>query len=325
MKKTAVVCVVLAGLLAGAALLSLCVGSANLSLGQLFAAFGDESLPAHTIFLQIRLPRVLLAMLVGAALSGAGALVQGVFKNPMADPYILGVSSGAALGAAIGMVFFESSALLPPIAFLGGLGAVSLVWFLSRKGGTVSLLLAGTAVSAFLSAAVSSLMLVDRDKLERVYLWTMGSLSSATWEKLFSCLPFVLLGLSLSLFFCKDLNAMLLGDEQAQSLGVDAPRVRLIVTLLSTLVAAAAVSVSGVIGFVGLMVPHGVRFLVGPSHERLVPVSALAGSLVLLVVDTLARTLLAPSEIPIGVLTALLGAPFFLVLLCRSLKEGGVA
>ena len=147
MKKTAVVCVVLAGLLAGAALLSLCVGSANLSLGQLFAAFGDESLPAHTIFLQIRLPRVLLAMLVGAALSGAGALVQGVFKNPMADPHILGVSSGAALGAAIGMVFFESSALLPPIAFLGGLGAVSLVWFLSRKGGTVSLLLAGTALA----------------------------------------------------------------------------------------------------------------------------------------------------------------------------------
>lgn len=324
MKRTPLVCVCLAVLLAVAALIALCVGSANLSVSELLSSLGDRGSSAHTILLGLRLPRVLLAMLVGAALSGAGALMQGVFKNPMADPHILGASSGAAFGAAFGMVVFNANALLPVFAFLGGFMAVSLVWGLSRRGSMVSLLLAGTAVSAFLSAAVSSLMLLDKDKLEKVYLWTMGSLANATWSKLWLCLPFILAGLVLSLFFCKDLNAMLLGDEQAQSLGVNVRRVRLLVTVLATLTASAAVSVSGIIGFVGLMVPHTVRFLVGPAHERVVPISVLAGALVLMVTDTFARTLLAPVEIPIGVLTALLGAPFFLMLLNRSLKGGGL-
>lgn len=324
MKKTVWTIVFLLLALLAASLLSFTVGSASLSMADILAAFNGQNAAASMILFQIRLPRLLLSMVVGAALAGSGALMQGIFKNPMADPHILGVSSGAALGAAVGMVFFSSVAALAPFAFSFAMGTVFLVWMISGKGkgGTVALLLSGTAISAFLSAMVSCLMLVDYEQLEHVYLWTMGSLSSATWDKLLVCAPLAILPLLFSLLFTKDLNAMLLGDQQAASLGVSVRRTRLIVITLAALSTSAAVSVSGVIGFIGLIVPHAVRFILGANHEKLLPVSILTGALVLSLTDTVARTIIAPSEIPIGVLTALLGAPFFVVLLRRSLKGG---
>lgn len=322
MKRTLPIYLILIVLLALAAGLSLLVGSASLPISSLFEAFADPSSKAGLIIIGIRLPRILLSMIVGAALCAAGAVMQGVFQNPMADPHILGVSSGASLGAGIAIIAFGSTFSLPPMAFLFGLLAAAAVWLLSRGGGTVSLLLAGTAISALLSALVSSIMLIDRDSLERVYLWTMGSFTNASFDKVLICLPIVVLGLLLCILMAKPLNALLLGDEQAASLGVNVPLTRLSAIAVSTLITSAAVSMSGVIGFVGLMVPHGVRLVAGPKHEHLIPLSALSGALLLLVVDTLSRTIIAPMEIPVGVLTALLGAPFFLFLLRKNIRGG---
>ncbi|MDR3085236.1 MAG: iron ABC transporter permease [Christensenellaceae bacterium] len=301
---------------------SLLFGGARLPLARLLAAFRGRDEAAAIILWSLRLPRVLLSMTVGAALAIAGALMQGVFQNPMADPHILGVSSGAALGAALGMALFGGVAALPPLAFVFGLLAAGLVYALSRGGSTVALLLAGTAVSACLSAMVSMLMLFHRDGLERVLLWTMGSFTMAGFDRLLICLPATMVGLLGAMFLSGDLNALQLGDEQAASLGVRVGRTRLFALLIASFMTAAAVSMSGIIGFVGLMVPHGVRLIAGPAHERLIPLSALGGAALLCLTDTLARSLLAPMEIPVGVLTALLGGPFFLLLLRKNLKGG---
>lgn len=313
---------VLGVLLLAAAVLGAAFGASGMGLAGVREAIGQPGGTNGVILFGIRLPRVALSMLVGAALALSGAMMQGVFQNPMADPHILGVSSGAALGAAVAMVLLGSTAALAPVAFVFGLGTAILVWMLSKNGTTVTLILAGTAVSAFLSALVSALLLLDREGLERVYLWTMGSFTAATWEKVWILLPVVVLGAGLSLLLSKSLNALLLGDEQAASLGVDVRRSRLLAILLSSLLTSCAVAMSGVIGFVGLMVPHALRFLVGPKHENLLPLSALGGALLLSLMDTLSRSLLPPVEIPVGVLTSLLGAPFFLYLLRKNLKRG---
>lgn len=311
------------------------LGSARFSMGELLDAVQqkltgvEDSSATGLILFGIRLPRALLSYVVGAALSISGVCMQGVFKNPMADPHILGVSSGAALGAALVIVSgAQNTALgvgaLPIGAFAGGALAVLFVLSLSRVRGrtsTVTLLLSGVAVSTFLSAMLSGILTLNHDKMESVYLWTMGSFTAATWTKIAILTPIVAIGFLILRTYARDLNAMMMGEEEARSLGVNVARTQIIVLGASTLITATAVAFSGVIGFVGLMVPHAVRMLTGPDHRLTLPVSLLAGGLYLMLMDTIARTAFLPTELPVGVLTALIGGPFFLFLLKKSKNQ----
>ncbi len=315
------------------------VGSANIGIvNSLRTFFGwipwvgeaikGEGIPAsHEIILfQLRLPRSILAFFVGGALAISGSCLQGLFKNPMADPHILGVSAGAGLGATIAIVLGLQNTLggigaVTLLAFIGGTAAVFLVYSLSRVHGRIStagLLLAGTAVSSLITALMSAFMIMNRNKIEQVVLWTMGSFSTVGWKQVVWGVPLMLVGMGLTYFYAKDLNILLLGDEDARHLGVDIDRIKKILLAITSLITAAAVSVSGVIGFVGLIVPHIVRLLVGPDHRILMPFSLLVGGIFLMVVDTLARTIASPLEIPVGILTAVFGGPFFLYLLRKK-------
>ncbi len=275
------------------------------------------------IILTIRLPRVLLGALVGAGLAMAGAAFQGMFKNPMADPYIIGVSSGAAFGASLAMLFginfmFLGFSGIGSMAFLGAAAASFLVYSLARVGNKVpvtSLLLSGIAVSSLLSAAISFMMLFNRDRVQTVVFWIMGSLSKARWESVITAFPGIAIGMIVLLFYAKDLNILLMGDETAAHLGVDVERVKIVLLGVCSLIAGSAVAVSGIIGFVGLIIPHVVRLIFGPDHRTLIPLSALTGAIFLLAADILSRVLIQPAEIPVGIITALLGGPFFLYLL----------
>lgn len=276
----------------------------------------------RAIVLNIRLPRIFLAVLVGAALAVSGTAMQGVFKNPMADPYIIGVSSGAAVGAAISIfVGIKVGFLLPIFAFLGALLAVFLVYYVSRIGGKVkvgTLLLSGIAIGSFLSAVTSFLIYMAGKQLHFLVFWLMGGLDSASWTAVFIASPPILLG-SVSIFlFSRHLNVLTLGDEPALNLGIDTDRTRKILLILTALIAGVAVAFSGIIGFVGLIIPHIMRILVGPNHRTLLPASALAGAIFLIWADTLARTIVSPTELPVGIITALCGAPFFLYLLRKN-------
>ena len=328
-RKSALPWLIALGLAAPVAiLLASLLGASGATPSQLFSALiSPEDSPNKLILLNIRLPRILLSYIVGAALAMAGCAMQGLFRNPMADAHVLGVSSGAAMGAAIALVApiaaVAQQGLLSLLAFGGGLGAAFLVYWLSRvKGRTtpIGLLLSGIAVAALLSAGTSLMLMLNRSKLERVLLWTMGSFSTATWRNIWWSLPSILVGSIGCFVWARDLNAMLLGDEEARMLGVRVGRGRVMVMLFATLAVSGAVSVSGVIGFIGLMVPHAMRFLVGPDHRRLLPASMLAGGLFLLLMDTLARTVAAPIELPVGLLTSVCGGPFFLVMLRRHQK-----
>ena len=294
----------------------------------------DAEITAALIF-GIRLPRLLLSAVVGAALGISGAAFQGIFRNSLADPYIIGASSGAALGAAIAISFGGSlgfgffSALSPAgiFAFAGSLAAVLLAFAISRAFGTTpssaTLILAGVSISSF-CAALLALVLVLKDRnLVQVYYWLLGSLAGSTYPRLFSILPPVLLGSAVIFLFSKPLDILLQGDEAAESLGLNPLKARFILALAATFPVAAAVSVSGVIGFVGLIAPHSARFFSGPRHSRLLPVSALAGALFTVTADTIARSIIPPMELPVGIITSLAGAPFFLILLMRWGKRGG--
>ena len=295
---------------------------------------GDET--AAVLIFGIRLPRLLLAMLAGASLGTAGACFQGLFRNSLADPYIIGASSGAALGAALavsaaglpGLGFFSVLGLPGIFAFAGSFAAVILAFAISRVSGNTpspgTLILAGTSVSAFCSALLALVLVIKDRNLVQVYYWLLGSLSGTTWPRLLSALPFVILGNIVIFSSVRPLDLLLQGEEAADSLGLDPLRTRFILAIAATLPVAAAVSVSGVIGFVGLIAPHGVRFFTGPGHKRLLPASALAGALLCLVADNLARSLIPPVELPLGVITSLGGAPFFLFLLARQKSRGGI-
>lgn len=283
--------------------------------------------PAHeVIVLRVRLPRVLLALVVGGGLSVAGVLFQGSLRNPLADPYVIGVSAGASLGAAVGLLLVIPRGIvgygfLPLFAFAGAVLATLAVSRLGQRRGRLeptSLLLAGVALGAFLTAVVSLLMVLRIENLQDVYLWLMGSLSGRTWSHVSMAAPYVFLGLALALWLAKDLNVYLLGEEAAHSLGINVQRVQRLVLLIGSLMAAACVAVSGVIGFVGLMVPHALRLIVGAEHRRLVFHSLWAGAVFLLLADTLARTVFSPLEIPVGIITAFVGGPFFIYLLKRG-------
>lgn len=275
----------------------------------------------------VRFPRVFLAVIVGAALSVSGAAYQGVFRNPLADPYLLGVAAGAGLGATLAIVSTGAGAestlpIIPAAAFVGAVAGVVLSYGLGRTvGGTrtvTSLILAGVAVAAFLTAIQTFVQQRNAETLREVYDWILGRLATTGWEDFRLVLPYMLIAAVGIFVHRRALDVMAVGDEEASSLGLEVGRTRLIVVASATLAAAAAVAVAGLIGFVGIIVPHGVRLVAGTSYRRVLPLSALLGGAFLVLADIVARSMLAPAEVPIGVVTAFLGAPFFVLVLRTS-------
>jgi len=283
-----------------------------------------SSVPHEVIIFQIRLPRIFLGLLVGIALATAGTALQGLFKNPMADPYIIGIASGASVGAALSIMVIPqvfSIYTTPIMAFLGALCTIIIVYNIARVGGRIpvdTLLLTGIAVSLFLGAVLSFMMSIAGEALHNIFFWTMGGFWLANWTKVkITVLP-VLVSFGVIYLFAKDLNAMLLGEESAQTLGINVETAKRILLVLSAFITAAAVAFTGTIGFVGLIIPHITRILVGPDHRILFPASALLGGIFLIWTDALARLL---AEMPVGVITAFFGAPFFIYLL-KKRKSG---
>ncbi|MEW2174403.1 iron ABC transporter permease [Streptomyces sp. NPDC007027] len=327
-------------LLAGC-LLSAATGAYGIPLGDALSSvqhrigLGGQALDrvGESVLWNVRLPRVALAVLVGASLGCAGALMQGVFGNPLAEPGVIGISAGAAVGAvasiALGLTFFGNWTITV-CAFLAGLATVLVVYALSRSGGrteVVTLILTGIAVNAFAGALIGLfIFFADNAQITQITFWQLGSLSQATWPKVLAVLPCALAGLLIAPFHSRRLDLLALGERPARHLGVDVERLRIVLVLVVALLTAAAVAVAGIISFVGLLVPHLLRMANGPGHRFLVPGSALGGALVLVAGDLAARTVAAPAELPLGVLTALFGSPFFFWLLRRTRrKQGGWA
>jgi len=309
-------------------ILATALGSIPIAPAEIFGAIGrgltGELMGSHDIIIwQIRLPRVVMAALVGAALALAGATYQAVFRNPLADPYLLGVASGASFGATLVIAFGASLPLLarigvPLTAFVAALTSVTLVVALARQGNqlpTLSLILAGVVLGSCLTAATSFIMFSVRERAAEVLTWLLGSFALSSWRKVAVMTPFLLLATVATLLAGRSLNVLQVGDEQAAQLGLPVQAVKLGLIVCATLVTAAAVSVAGIIGFVGLVVPHAVRLAFGPDHRTLLPLSLLGGGIFTVAADLLARTVISPTEIPIGVVTALAGSPFFLFLL----------
>lgn len=288
---------------------------------------------AATVVADVRMPRILAAVLVGGMLGVSGAIFQAILLNPLADSYTLGISTGAAFGASLVIVLqifgltLPSGVSVPIFAFGGAIGTLAVVLFLAsgdRRLSSTSLILAGVIVAAILSAAIGFLKFLADEQVGIIIFWLMGSLSGASWQNILLLAPTALLGTMVALFYSRDLNIMATGDRAATSLGVHTVRLRTILLTTGTLMTAMAVSVSGIIGFVGLIVPHMLRHLVGPDNRRLVPLSFFTGGFLLLFADTLTRAVL-PVEVPIGVLTALLGGPFFCILFKKRQRNGATA
>ncbi|MFF5566624.1 FecCD family ABC transporter permease [Streptomyces sp. NPDC012623] len=322
-------------------LLSAGIGAYHLPLGDVLssvrhrAGLGGAPLDrvGESVLWNVRLPRVVLALLVGASLGCAGALMQGVFGNPLAEPGVIGISAGAAAGAvaAIGLgLSLFGNWTVTVFAFAAGLGTVLLVYALSRSAGrteVVTLILTGIAVNAFAGALIGLfIFFADSAQITQITFWQLGSLAQATWPKVLAVLPCAVAGLAAAPFYARKLDLLALGERSARHLGVDVERLRIVLVLVVALLTAAAVAVAGIISFVGLLVPHLLRMANGPGHRFLVPGSALGGAVVLLAGDLAARTVAAPAELPLGVLTALFGSPFFFWLLRRTRrKQGGWA
>ena len=284
----------------------------------------------RTILLDIRLPRTVLIALVGAALAGSGATYQGLFRNPLADPYLIGVASGAGLGAIVAMSIrwpYTTLGLLavPLAAFITSLLTVYLVYIIAHVGGSVpttSLILAGVAVSSFAVSLTSFLILHSTSEVRRAIGWLLGGVSLVGWDVTLALIPYLAIGMTTLVLAGYSLNLLQFGDEQAIQMGLNVRRAKFIIIVASSLVTAAAVSFAGIIGFVGLIVPHVVRLWWGVDYRRLIPLSILGGASVLLFADILSRIVLAPQELPVGIVTALAGAPFFLWVLRRTKNQG---
>jgi iron complex transport system permease protein len=326
--------VLMLALLALATVFSLGVGAVFLPPGRVLGVLlhppGPEVMSTDlAIVRDLRLARVLLAALIGAGLAAAGAAFQGLFRNPLADPYVVGASGGAALGASLAIISgltwrFAGFGPVPLAAFMGSLLAVFVVYFIAEIGGRASaieLLLAGAALSTLLSAITALLMMIRDSTLHEVFTWTMGGLSGRSWPHLLNSGPYLLLGLGALWFMARPLDALALGDETAESLGLPLAQARGALVAAASLTTAAAVAAGGIIGFVGLIAPHAARLLFGAAHHRLIPASALVGALLLVLADDLARTILAPIELPVGIVTSLLGGTFFLYLLKTRQQE----
>lgn len=296
--------------------------------GRLFSVEGLD--PTYiTIVLNIRMPRIFLALLAGMGLSVVGGTFQGMFRNSMADPYVLGISSGAALGATIGIIAGQSW-ILPGIgftavcAFTGALVTTLLVYSIARVGSRLpasTLLLTGIAMGFLMSSLVTILMVFNRKQMDQIVFWIMGSFAAASWKHAAMLAPVVIAGSAAIIAFSRDLNALTTGEDSARSLGIDVESVKKILLVLSSVIVAACVSVSGIIGFVGLIIPHAVRLLLGSDHRVVLPFSAIGGALFMIIADTLARNLMPPAELPVGAITSLFGAPFFIYLLIKNKKK----
>ena len=320
-------------------LVSLNVGYAQIPFANILAILGkqipflngfvDSSLilPRDAaIILQIRLPRIIAGVVVGAALAASGVVYQGVFKNPMADSYLLGVSAGAAVGDSFSILFGAGVSifglrLVQVAAFFGALFAMFLVYNISRVGSRVpvtTLLLCGIAVNFFLYAVVALLEVIAGDELHAIVFWLIGGFSNVLWSDIWAVLPFIVIGTVVSYFYARDLNLLALGEDQAQHLGVNVERVKQVLLVFASMVTAAAVSLSGLVGFVGLMVPHITRLVIGADHRILFPASTIIGAIFLVVCDAVARVIATPFastlELPVGIITMLAGAPFFIIL-----------
>lgn len=278
---------------------------------------------------EIRLPRIILAFIVGSGLAVAGSVFQAIIRNPMVDPYIIGISAGAGTGVMLALflgieiAFFNLNSL-PAFAFLGAVLTVFIVYQLARVGNklpVLTFLLAGVAVSFILNSLMSFLMVLRTENLQQLVYWLMGSLAGSSWNDIQMILPYFLTALAVILFYSKDLNILLLGEESAAHLGLNVERTKIILLGAAALLTASVVSVSGSIGFIGLVVPHIARMIIGPDHRRLIPLAALFGASFLLLADTAARTLMAPMELPVGIITALAGGPYFIYLLRNKSKN----
>ena len=301
---------------------SLTLGSVDISFSTIVhTLLGNVQTTDEMVIWNIRFPRNIVGALVGANLAVSGAILQAVMKNPLADPGIVGVSSGAGLAGVIMLIFMpEASILLTPVAFVGAMLSAAAVYALAWKNGIrpTRIILAGVAVSAFLGSGISALLVFYSDKVQGALLWMVGGLSARSWPQVETLFPYTILGLVLALAGCKALTILSLGDETARGLGVPVDRVRFSMTAVAALLAAGAVSVAGLIGFVGLVVPHIVRLIIGTDYKYVIPGSAILGAGVLVFCDTLGRVAFSPIEIPAGIIMAFLGAPFFLYLLRRS-------
>jgi iron complex transport system permease protein len=325
--------------LAGAALLGVLVGPVRLGTGGVLAELAgrlplvevDSGLSERdaAILWQLRLPRVVLGGLVGAMLALAGAAYQGVFRNPLADPYLLGAAAGAGLAATLAIAYGPDTSswpvdLLPVAAFAGAVAGVVAAYALGRSGGgrtATTLILSGVAVASFLTAVQTYVQQRQDETLREVYGWILGRLTTAGWSEVVLVVPYALLSAAVILLHRRLIDVLAVGDDEASSLGVRAARVRLVVVAAATLATAAAVAVSGLIGFVGIIVPHTVRLVAGSSYRLLAPLCLIAGAAFLILADLVARTVMAPAELPIGVVTAFFGAPFFALVLRTSRRS----
>ncbi|NLY44354.1 MAG: iron ABC transporter permease [Clostridiaceae bacterium] len=297
-------------------------------IGEFISSAGIDETHAR-IIVDLRLPRILLSALVGAGLAVVGAALQGMFKNPMADPYVLGISSGASLGATIALVVggsysFLGVGIITVFAFFGSVLTALCVYNIAKVGNkipTITLLLSGIAVSFMLSAMVSIIMIFNRSHVEKIIFWTMGSVSAASWNQVGFLLPIILISVCTIISFSRDLNVMSTGEETAKSLGIEVEKVKKSIIFMCSVMVAACVSVSGVIGFVGLIVPHSIRLIVGYDHRVVLPFSAVGGAAFMVICDTIARSAVPPVEIPVGVITSIFGAPYFIYLLYKSKKK----
>lgn len=302
---------------------SLTKGASTITLNEIIAILLQPgSDPQSQIIWNIRMPRTIVAALVGINLSLSGAILQAVMRNPLADPHIIGISSGAGLAGVIIMILFPAlEYLITPVAFAGAMLAAVCIYILAWKNGIkpVRIILAGVAVSAFLSAGISGLMIFYSDRVHGALMWMVGGLAARSWPHVHIILPYAVLGLLLALAGAAYLNILQLGDEMARGLGVNVEVTRIVMTAVAALLAASAVSVVGLLGFVGLIVPHAARLLIGSDYRFLLPAAGLLGIATVTLSDTFARVIFAPVELPVGIIMAFLGAPFFLFLLRREI------
>ncbi len=311
--------------------LALVIGPTKVHLSELWqyiitGSSQEEITGIWQVITQIRLPRVVMALLAGTALSASGGAFQSVFRNPMSDPYVLGISSGASVGATIAIVLGLQAGLfgIPIFAFLGACLSLVVVYWLAfslRQSEQNTLLLAGIAMSFMLGAIVSLLLVIHRDQMESIIFWTLGGFNAISWQQIWIVTPVVVLSLIMLFKYSKDLNLLAMGNETAHSLGINVKKKVGIILLISALSVSIVVAYSGVIGFVGLIVPHMARFTVGADNRKLLPISALWGGIFLIIADTLARTVVQPGELPVGSITALFGAPYFFFILIKKSKR----
>ena len=323
MKKRLALLVLFAVLAGVSLLISTAKGTADIPFEEIFAILGGTRDTAHAqILWNIRLPRTIVAALVGINLSLSGAILQAILRNPLAAPHIIGISSGAGLAGIFIMLVLPGAALLiTPGAFVGAMIAAALIYILAWKDGIrpTRIILAGVAVSAFLGAGISAMMILYSDRVQGALMWMVGGLSARTWPHVDMLLPYTIGAGLLTLCSAQRLNILQLGDDMARGIGLAVERTRILLTALAALLAASAVSVVGLLGFVGLIVPHAARLMIGSDYRFLLPAAALLGVTTLTLSDTAARLLFSPLELPVGIIMAALGAPFFLYLLRRQL------